>query len=173
MFSSTMVVVMDSLPAAGKLRLVFLAWLLITATRAVFSFPLVPPPILNRPVQYQPGQVQNSQSGVQAAQSEQTDQSGESFNGDPDNQPVKTNQTSQGDSPTFDGCGLNRDAAIMKAELLMTQALGDKTVSGHRTLNNDQYARTVTENSTMLTNRPVTVLEQWGGSGRVCVRITP
>ena len=165
-----MVVVMDSLPAAGKLRLVFLAWLLITATRAVFSFPLVPPPILNRPVQYQPGQVQNSQSGVQAAQSEQTDQSG-----------VSSNQTSQnegqsdfqGDSPTFEGCGLNRDAAIMKAELLMTQALGEKTVSGHRTLNNDQYARTVTENSTMLTNRPVNVLEQWGGSGRVCVRITP
>jgi hypothetical protein len=119
---------------------------------------LVPPPILNRPVQPQYAPVQNSQNGVQAAQSE--------------SQATQPDQNEAHDQ-TFEGCGLNRDAAIMKAELLMTQALGEKTVSGHRTLNNDQYTRTVTENSTLLTNRPVTILEQWGGSGRVCVRIAP
>ncbi len=154
---------------ATKSGQAFISVLLFAVVCPSIAF-LVPPPILSRPVQPQPGQVQNSQSVVQAAQSEQADQSGESSNQTSQNE---GQSDFQGDSPTFEGCGLNRDAAIMKAELLMTQALGNKTVSGHRTLNNDQYARTVTENSTMLTNRPVNVLKQWSSSGRVCVRISP
>jgi len=158
---------------------VIFSTLLLVVTCPSFAFP-VPPPILNRPAQ-QSGQVQNSQSGVQAAQTaaQQQDESSSSDSGAQaiqEDQPSQSGQNevqndSQSDGPTFEGCGLNRDAAIMKAELLMTQALGDKTVSGHRTLNNDQYARTVTENSTMLINGPVNVRAEWGGNGRVCVRI--
>ncbi|QKE37360.1 hypothetical protein [Ferrovum myxofaciens] len=152
----------------------FLCVVLFTAVRPSFAFP-VPPPLLARPSQpQQPSAL--TQTELQAIQDQA--QSGQ----EPDQAQQEQaggsgSQSDQSDAQTFEGCGLNRDAALMKAELLMTQARGDTVVSGHQTLrtmnNNDQYNRSITENTTMLTNGHANILAEWGGSGRVCVRIAP
>lgn len=109
----------------------FLCVVLFTAVRPSFAFP-VPPPLLARPSQpQQPSAL--TQTELQAIQDQA--QSGQ----EPDQAQQEQaggsgSQSDQSDAQTFEGCGLNRDAALMKAELLMTQARGDTVVSGHQTL---------------------------------------
>ena len=147
----------------GNLLLALAGCLIVSGT--ALSFPAIPPPLLNRPVQPAPPALTPAQ--LQALQA----QAGNS----PENSQDQQDQTSQASTgQTFEGCGLNRDAAIMKAEVMMTQAQGDITASGRESLNNDQYSRTTTENLTMTTNGPVKVIsEQVVAGGRVCVRIAP
>ena len=139
----------------------------LAVSGTAFSFPAIPPPLLNRPVQASQPELTPAQ--LQALK----DQVGNS----PDNQDQQDQAGVHGSSATgqtFEGCGLNRDAAIMKAEVMMTQAQGDRTASGRESLDNDQYSRTTIENSTMTTSGPVKVIsEQVVAGGRVCVRIAP
>ena len=150
---------------SGGLLLSLAGCLIVSGT--AFSFPAIPPPLLNRPVQPAPPALTPAQ--LQALK----DQVGNS----PDNQDQQDQAGVHGSSATgqtFEGCGLNRDAAIMKAEVMMTQAQGDITASGRESLSNDQYSRTTTENLTMTTNGPAKVIsEQVVAGGRVCVRIAP
>lgn len=133
----------------------------LVASGAAFSFPAIPPPLLNRPVQLTPAQLQAIKDQVENSPESQ-DQQDQAGNTEPG-----------AGQQTFDGCGLNRDAAIMKAEVMMTKAQGNITASGRESLNNDQYSRTTIENSTMTTSGPVKVIsEQAVAGGRVCVRIS-
>lgn len=145
-------------------RLVLVGCLVASGT--AFSFPAIPPPLLNRPVQASQPELTPAQ--LQAIK-DQVENSPES-----QDQQDQTGNTEPGaGQQTFDGCGLNRDAAIMKAEVMMTQAQGNITASGRESLNNDQYSRTTIENSTMTTSGPVKVIsEQVVAGGRVCVRIS-
>ena len=150
---------MDSQPTRffNDWRLVLVGCLVASGT--AFSFPAIPPPLLNRP--------------VQASQPELTPAQLQAIKDQVENSPESQDQQDQtGNKQTFDGCGLNRDAAIMKAEVIMTSAQGNITASGRESLNNDQYRRTTIENSTMTTSGPVKVIsEQVVAGGRVCVRI--
>lgn len=61
----------------------------------------------------------------------------------------------------------------MLAQSSMVDDLGNREVSGSEHLKNDHYTANIREDSDMVTDVPVTVIDEHRSGGKVCVEIMP
>ena len=80
---------------------------------------------------------------------------------------------SHAQAQTWAGCAENRESALMLAQSAMVQDVGDREVSGSENLKNKNYTADIHENAEMVTDKPVTVLNEYKKDGKVCVEIAP
>ena len=80
---------------------------------------------------------------------------------------------SHAQAQTWAGCAETRESALMLAQSAMVQDAGDREVSGSEHLKNENYTADIHENAEMVTDKPVTVLNEYKKDGKVCVEIAP
>ena len=71
----------------------------------------------------------------------------------------------------FKACGVNQQAALIKAESSIVEAQGAREVSGHEELNQTQYQESIEEENYLVTEHPVKLQKVFIENRQVCVEV--